>query len=63
MLYEYSNLFKGAYEEELNQIRNIYYIYCEPNYAFYIYSIAFTGFGVYRKYGMIEMAMNTKEQV
>ena len=42
MLYEYSNLFKGA-DDELNQIRNIYFIV--NHYDFYIFSksIAFTG--------------------
>ena len=25
-----------------------YILHCEPNYDFYIYSIAFTDFGVYR---------------
>ena len=29
---------KGA-DDELNQIRNMYVLHCEPNYDFYIYSI------------------------
>ena len=41
MLYEYSNLFKGA-DDELNQIRIIYILHYELNYDFYIYSIAFS---------------------
>ena len=40
MLYEYNNLFKGA-DDELNQIRNIYFIVNQI--MIYIYSIAFTG--------------------
>jgi hypothetical protein len=40
MLYEYSNLFKGA-DDELNQIRNIYFI-VNQIMIFFIYSIAFT---------------------
>ena len=36
MLFEYSKLFKGADDSK-------YILYCELNYDFYIYSIAFTG--------------------
>ena len=43
MLYEYSNLFKGA-DDELNQIRNIYCIVNQIMIFISIfYSIAFTG--------------------
>ena len=38
-MYQYSNLFKGADDEELNQIRNIYFI---------VNQIIFPDFGVYR---------------
>ena len=41
MLYEYSNLFKGA-DDELNQNQNIYFT-VNQIMIFYIYSIAFTG--------------------